>query len=94
MKYKKIHINQGGLKGAAVEYVENNDRNIPELTKKFPRNPLHLGLQKLFKDLRPHLLNICGNILSTEKQTELLLSFFNNVSCFVSFSVNKYEFLV
>ncbi len=62
VNYRKVSLNQGGLKGAELHYLEMNDRNVPELTKKFPRNPVHLGLQKHFKDLRVHLLNICGVI--------------------------------
>lgn len=62
MNYRKISLNQGGLKGAEIFYIEKNDKGIGELTKKYPRNPTHVGLQKLFKDLRLHLLNICGII--------------------------------
>jgi hypothetical protein len=62
MNYRKISLNAQGTKGAAVEYLEPNSKGLMELTKKFPRNPVHLGMQKLFKDLRVHLLNICGVI--------------------------------
>lgn len=60
--FRKVSLNQGGLKGAELHYLEANERNILELTKKYPRNPVHLGLQKNFKDLRVHLLSICGLI--------------------------------
>lgn len=62
VNFKKISLNQGGLKGAELHYLEPNERGIQELTKKYPRNPTHLGLQKNFKDLRVHLLSICGLI--------------------------------
>ena len=64
MNYRKISLNQGGLKGAEVHFIETNEKGIGELTKKYPRNPTHVGLQKLFKELRVHLLNICGVINS------------------------------
>lgn len=64
VNYKKISLNQGGLKGAELHYLEPNERCIMELTKKYPRNPAHVELQKLFKDLRVHLLSICGIINS------------------------------
>src|SRR5690349_723235 len=62
MNYRKISLNQGGLKGAEIHFIEANERGIGELTKKYPRNPTHIGMQKLFKDLRVHLLTICGVI--------------------------------
>lgn len=62
MNYRKISLNSGGTKGCELHFLEPNDKNLMELTKKYPRNPVHLGMQKLFKDLRPHLLNICGQI--------------------------------
>lgn len=64
VNFKKISLNSGGLKGAELHYTEPNERGVMELTKKFPRNPIHLGLQKNFKDLRVHLLSICGLINS------------------------------
>lgn len=62
MNYRKIKINQNGLKGAELHFIETNERGTPELTKKYPRNPVHLGLQKLFKDLRIHLLQVCQQV--------------------------------
>ncbi|MFA7287639.1 MAG: hypothetical protein WC055_02050 [Melioribacteraceae bacterium] len=64
MNYKKISLNAHGAKGAEIFFLEPNDKGLQELTKKYPRNPCHIGMQKLFKDLRPHLLNICGIINS------------------------------
>lgn len=49
-----------GLKGAEVHYTELNEKGIPFLTKVYPRNVVHFALQKKFKDLRKHLLSICG----------------------------------
>lgn len=61
-KYRKISLNTEGTKGAEIHFLEPNSKNLMELTKRYPRNPVHLGMQKLFKDLRTHLLNICGII--------------------------------
>lgn len=62
INFKKISMNQNGFRGAEIHYLEPNDKGINELTKKYPRNPVHLGLEKLFKDLRVHLLWVCDVI--------------------------------
>lgn len=63
MNIRKVSLNDSGFKGCEVHFfeeVEKNGRKSMELTKKYPKNPVHLGLEKLFKDLRIHLLEICG----------------------------------
>lgn len=60
MIIKKVSLNGYGLKGAEVHYLEENKRNISELTKKYPKDPVPLSMEKLFKDLRGHLLATNG----------------------------------
>ncbi len=63
MEIKKITLINGGFKGINVEYVEPNEkegRSKFDTIKKTIRHPIHLGLEKPFKDLRFHLLEICN----------------------------------
>lgn len=60
MIIKKVSLNGYGLKGAEVHYLEENKRSIAELTKKYPKDPVPLSIEKLFKELRGHLLATNG----------------------------------
>ena len=62
MNYSKITLVGHGIKGAIVEYYEKNNKGLLEPTKKTLRNPTHHEIQKQFKELRVHLLSICGII--------------------------------
>lgn len=65
MNFKKITICDSGFKGISVEYFQEelkNGKPMLVLTKKYPKNPVHLGLEKLFKELRIHLLQNCDII--------------------------------
>jgi len=62
MKFRKIALTAQGTKGAEIHWYEPNDKGLSELNKRYPRNPIHIGLQKLFKDLRVHALNVNGYI--------------------------------
>ena len=64
MKYSKITLVGHGIKGAVVEWYDANNKGLLEPAKKTFRNPVHIGLQKQFKELRVHLLSICGIINS------------------------------
>jgi hypothetical protein len=69
MNFKKISLSQSGFKGAEVHFLEPNDRGVMELTKKGLKNPIHFALEKAFKDLRFHILNVYG-ILKEEMTDE------------------------
>jgi hypothetical protein len=75
MNIKKVKLINGGFKGAAVswteERVEKNKRKYVDELDKEKNDPIHLGLDKPFKDLRYHLLNICGIISTSMDQTEI-----------------------
>lgn len=63
MIFRKISLTDGGFKGCSVEFYREKlvkDKPMQVLTKEYPKNPVHLGLEKMFKDLRSHLLEICG----------------------------------
>jgi hypothetical protein len=62
MNIKKVQLTNSGFKGMSVEYTEPNLRDGKEgkkLTKDKLDHPIHLGLERPFKDLRFHLLEIC-----------------------------------
>lgn len=63
MQIKSIKLQNGGFKGIVVEYTESNPRegrDVIKTSKDTIRHPIHLGLEKPFKDLRFHLLEICN----------------------------------
>lgn len=66
----KIKLKTGGLKGADVSILVKDEKNgvtfMDSRTHEKTR-PIHLGLEKLFKELRYHLLDICGIV--TDKMT-------------------------
>ncbi len=62
MEIKKIVLLDGGFKGMKVWYKDPNERNSRMKNDTVGRkieHPIHLGLEKPFKDLRFHLLEIC-----------------------------------
>lgn len=76
MNFKKISLNSSGIKGAEIHFLEPNERGVMELTKKYPKHPVHIGLEKLFKDLRVHLLQVCKMIhddMDVNIQAQLVL---------------------
>ncbi len=71
MEIKSIKLVNGGFKGLVVEYTEPNEkdgRSKFDTIKKTVRHPIHLGLEKPFKDLRFHLLEICDIISDDMKK--------------------------
>lgn len=75
MDFRKIHISEGGFRGAELHFFQEEEkggRKQMVLTKKYSKNPVHLSLEKMFKDLRPHLLYICG--LINDKMDESIKS--------------------
>lgn len=67
MQIKSIRLINNGFKGITVEYTEPNPRegrDAIKTTKDTIRHPIHLGLEKPFKDLRFHLLEICNIVRS------------------------------
>ena len=55
MNIRKIVLSEDGFKGAEIHYYnekEKNGRQMLVLTKEYPNNPIHFGLEKMFKDLR------------------------------------------
>lgn len=68
MNYRKISLNQSGLKGAELHFTELNEKGIPVLTKVYPKSVVHLALQKKFKELRKHLVDICGQTNADMKE--------------------------
>lgn len=69
MNIKKISLQNSGFKGAVVTYLREEQKNgrpfINEVIEK-RKHPIHLGLEKMFKDLRPFLLELTGNLQGTE----------------------------
>lgn len=79
MNIKRVTLTANGFKGAEVTYLVHEFRNnrpfINETVKK-NKNPIHLDLEKLFKDLRYHLLDafkITNNRLSEAEIKTLVL---------------------
>ena len=61
MNIRKVSLNNGGFKGAEVHFLQEEEKSGKSqivLHKTYPKNPVHMGLEKLFKDLRGHILNI------------------------------------
>lgn len=69
MNIKKIVLQGSGFKGAVVTYLREEEKNgrpfINEVTEK-RKHPIHLSLEKMFKDLRYHLLDITGLLRGDE----------------------------
>lgn len=79
MNIRKVVLADEGFKGAVIEFFQEEEKNGRKqlvLTKKYPHNPVHLGLEKMFKELRIHLLQICGLIndeMDTNIQAQVVL---------------------
>jgi hypothetical protein len=74
MQIKKIKLNDGGFKGAEIMFLKPEEKKNKvfnnEITEK-RKNPIHYDMEKPFKDLRYHLLLICGVINTSMEKTEL-----------------------
>ena len=74
MQIKKIKLNDGGFKGAEIMFLKPEEKKNKvfnnEITEK-RKNPIHYDMEKPFKDLRYHLLLICGVINTSMDKTEL-----------------------
>lgn len=68
MNYQRIELNDGGLKGATIFYSVPNEKGIPVKHKVYPKSVVHIALQKHFKSLRKHLLDICGQTNADMKE--------------------------
>lgn len=103
MNIKKIELQANGFKGAYVTFLANEFRNnrpfVNETIKK-NKNPIHMDMEKLFKDLRIHLLDVCkvNNIrLSEAEQKTLILETdvtsieFDNDSFLISGEMEVFE---
>lgn len=74
MNIKVIKLQNNGFKGITVEYTEPNPRegrDAIKTTKDTIRHPIHLGLEKPFKDLRFHLLEICNIVRGNMDKQEI-----------------------
>lgn len=79
MNIKKISLQNAGFSGATVVYLREEEKNghpfINEVTEK-RKHPVHFSLEKMFKDLRYHLLIITQLLdedMSKEVKDQLLL---------------------
>jgi len=79
MNIKKIELQGGGYKGANVFFLTQTfKQNRPFLNETIEKrkNPIHGDMEKLFKDLRVHLLDVCNinnNRLSEAEQKTIIL---------------------
>lgn len=65
MEITKITLAADGFKGTTIEFLENAQRGEKEYLfphKVSPKNPIHFSLERLFRDLRIHLLEIYGYV--------------------------------
>lgn len=65
IQIRSVELNDNGFKGASVSHHQEEKRNGRKqqvLHKAYPKNPIHLALERPFKDLRIHLLELCGYI--------------------------------
>jgi len=79
MNIKRIELQSNGFKGANVHFLTHTMKNsrpfINETIEK-RKNPIHGDMEKLFKDLRVHLLDVCNinnNRLSEAEQKTIIL---------------------
>jgi len=79
MNIKRVDLQSNGFKGATVHILVHEFRNNrPFINEdiKVNKNPIHMDLEKLFKDLRIHLLDIfkiANNRLSEAEIKTLIL---------------------
>lgn len=74
MEIKKIKLLSGGYKGAEVTYLKPEMKNkkefINEIVEK-RKHPIHGDMEKPFRDLRYHLLEICGYLSGPLDKSEI-----------------------
>ena len=79
MNIKKISLTANGFKGAEISFLTQtfkNNRPFLNETIEKRKNPIHGDMEKLFKDLRVHLLDVCNinnSRLSEAEQNTLIL---------------------
>jgi len=78
MNIKRIELQSGGFKGANISFITQvfkNNRPFLNETIEKRKNPIHMDFEKLFKDLRIHLLDIykINNIRLSESEKNTLL---------------------
>jgi hypothetical protein len=79
MNIKKISLTANGFKGAEISFLTQtfkNNRPFLNETIEKRKNPIHGDMEKLFKDLRIHLLDVCkinNNRLSEAEQKTVIL---------------------
>ena len=78
MNIKKISLAANGFKGAEVSFLSQvfkNNRSFLNETIEKRKNPIHTDMEKLFKDLRIHLLDIykINNIRLSEAEQKTLI---------------------
>jgi len=79
MNIKKIELQSSGFKGSTITFLSQtfkNNRPFVNETIEKRKNPIHMDFEKLFKDLRIHLLDVykINNIrLSDSERNTLLL---------------------
>jgi hypothetical protein len=74
MTIKKITLAEGGLKGCTVIYVEPKQKGNRTLYPKHTaeeKHPIQIALERPFKDLRFHLLEICGLVNDDMEKGEI-----------------------
>lgn len=65
MDVVSVQLSQQGMKGGKFKYreaMERHNRAVVDPVKRETKQPIHLGLEKQFKDLRHHILAIYGLI--------------------------------
>ncbi len=75
MNISKIQLKAKGFKGLYVEYTEEETRSVkPDLTPKSiePKNPIHYHLDRMFRDLKLHILNLCEVINDSMLEPDIL----------------------
>lgn len=69
MKIKKVKLVSGGFGGVQITYLKQEEKKgrlfTNEVTEK-RKNPIHLGLENKFKELRPFMLNLCAVLRGDE----------------------------
>lgn len=78
MNIKKIELVSGGFKGSTVTFLSQtfkNNRPFVNETIEKRKNPIHMDMEKLFKDLRIHLLDVCkiNNIRLSEAEQKTVI---------------------
>jgi hypothetical protein len=78
MNIRKVALSGSGFRGCEIHFFQEETKEDGTvkivLHKVYPKDPVHLGLVKLFKDLRPHLLNIVGITHADESITAMYIN--------------------